>query len=118
MSPPHADLAGLVPAISLFDRVGCRALGCRVAPVSRDDLFDFVVRRIELETNALARSIERGGHEWEGDVLKSHHQASRLSREVAVGARMLDATWEQRHRALHFSLLESCGSPWLLRLCG
>jgi GntR family transcriptional regulator, carbon starvation induced regulator len=92
--------------------------GFRVAPVSRNDLFDLAERRIELETNALARSIERGGVDWEGDVLKSHHQFSRLSREVAAGTRPLDATWEQRHRALHFSLLESCGSPWLLRLCG
>ena len=40
--------------------------GFRVAPVSRDDLFDLAERRIELETNVLARSIERGGHKCTG----------------------------------------------------
>jgi DNA-binding GntR family transcriptional regulator len=91
--------------------------GFRAAPLSKADLVDLTARRLEIEINALVLSIGSGSEEWESEVVKRHHHFGLISRQVESGAKKLGAEWEQRHRALHISLIEGCGSAWLLRFC-
>jgi len=48
--------------------------GFCVAPVSRDELVDLTQTRIELESVALQQAVERGGIDWESQVLSSFHR--------------------------------------------
>jgi GntR family transcriptional regulator, carbon starvation induced regulator len=91
--------------------------GFRVAPLSRDDLADLTARRVEFETRALGLSIANGDEEWESEVVKRHHRLGLISRQVQTGEKMFGTEWEERHRALHFGLIEACRSPWLQRFC-
>jgi DNA-binding GntR family transcriptional regulator len=91
--------------------------GFRAAPLSKEDLVDLSARRLETETNALVLSIQGGSEEWESEVVKRHYHFGLISRQVESGAKKLGEDWEQRHRALHISLIEGCGSSWLLRFC-
>lgn len=91
--------------------------GFRAGALTEADLLDLAARRSEIETNALALSIEKGSEDWEGELVKRHHHFGLISRQVESGAQKIGAEWERRHRALHLSLVEGCGSPWLLRFC-
>jgi len=91
--------------------------GFRVAPLSRDDLLDLTARRTEIEARALALSVVNGDEEWESEVVKRHHRFGLISKQVQTGKAALGTEWEERHRALHLSLIEACGSPWLQRFC-
>jgi GntR family carbon starvation induced transcriptional regulator len=91
--------------------------GFRAGVLTKADLLDLAARRSEIETSALAISIEKGNEEWESEVVKRHHYFGLISRQVESGTKKMGTDWEQRHRALHLSLVEGCGSPWLLRFC-
>ncbi|UPY38662.1 GntR family transcriptional regulator [Sediminicoccus sp. KRV36] len=92
--------------------------GFRVAPVSAADWRDIMARRGELEPQALRASLLSAGDEWEGEVVRCHHQFALISRRAAAGAALIGEEWEARHRALHLALIGGCGSGWLLRICG
>src|ERR1700674_2455806 len=47
--------------------------GFRVSPVSLDQLSDLMSTRVEIEGIALRWSIEKGGVEWEADLLAAFH---------------------------------------------
>lgn len=92
----------LVTAISLR--------GFFVAPLTVDELTDTTDTRILIETEALARSIDRGGEDWTAAVQTAldalldgatRHDADRL---------------EQLHHDFHRALVAACGSRWLLDL--
>lgn len=87
--------------------------GFCVAPVSRDELVDLTQTRIELESVALQQAVERGGIDWESQVLSSFH---RLSRTPPPSSHELHVAWEVIHRQFHEALLAGCGSPWTMRL--
>jgi DNA-binding GntR family transcriptional regulator len=88
--------------------------GFWVAPVSREDLIDLTQTRIELECLALSHAIERGGVDWESDLLSSYH---RLSRTPPPTSAELAVAWNAVHRQFHEALLAGCQSPCMLRLC-
>lgn len=89
--------------------------GFRVTGISREELIDCQNTRAELECMALRASIEKGGVDWEGEVLASHHRMVR-SQHTFEGERLsLDAGWEDSHQAFHMALLSACGSPWQLK---
>ena len=91
--------------------------GFAVAPVSHDDLIELCDLRTDLTTKALRRSVERGGVDWESDVLASLHGLERSARPSGGdNAPSLDE-WETRHDKFHKSLIIACGSQWLLRFC-
>jgi DNA-binding GntR family transcriptional regulator len=87
--------------------------GYRVAPVSRADLVDLTNMRIKLECAALADSIRNGDDEWESKVVAAYHRLSKTEAFVD-GDRILGQGWEERHNAFHRTLVEACGSPWML----
>ena len=91
--------------------------GFRVAPLSHGDLLDLTERRTEIEARALMLSIAKGDEEWESEVVKRHHRFGLISKQFQAGKQTFGTEWEERHRALHLSLIEACGSPWLQRFC-
>ena len=90
--------------------------GFRVSSVSGDSLRDLMRCRIEIEGLALRWSMERGGVEWEANLLGAFH---RLSRERKIGAHdktSISPDWSIRHRAFHLALVAACASPALLTI--
>ena len=90
--------------------------GFRVSSVSGESLRDLMRCRIEIEGLALRWSMERGGVEWEANLLGAFH---RLSRERKIGAHdktSISPDWSIRHRAFHLALVAACASPALLTI--
>jgi len=86
--------------------------GFRVAPVSRESLFDLMQSRIEIESIALRWSIENGGVAWEADLLAAFHRLSRQAKRAGPNA--ISAEWSKEHRAFHRALVAACNSPTML----
>lgn len=89
--------------------------GFCVAPVSIADLEDVTERRIEIERKALTDSILHGDDAWEASIVASLHMLLKMESEVARGPSFNRATWEERHRRFHDSLVAACPSTWLKR---
>lgn len=90
--------------------------GFRVAPISRAELFDITALRAEIESAALAASIDAGDDAWESNVVASLHRLSKLeSREIAMPT-LLSEEGAQLHRLFHMSLVSACPSEWRLRV--
>lgn len=87
--------------------------GFRVAPVSREHLFDLTRTRMEIEAVALRWSIAQGGVEWEADLLGAFHRLSHQSKIERSGNASINATWFQEHRNFHSALVAACNSPTL-----
>jgi GntR family transcriptional regulator, carbon starvation induced regulator len=68
-----------------------------------------------IESAALTASIANGDDEWESRVVAEFHRLSKTEAFVE-GSRILGSEWELRHSTFHRTLLEACGSPWLLSL--
>ena len=56
--------------------------GFRVSPVSREQLLDLMKTRVEIEGLALRWSIEKGGVEWEANLLAAFHRLSRQKKTL------------------------------------
>lgn len=92
--------------------------GFRVSEVSHANLIDLMRTRIEIETIALRWSLEKGGVEWEANLLSTFH---RLSRQTKVDPANIDAiseTWSREHADFHAALVAACGSPTMMAIRG
>jgi GntR family transcriptional regulator, carbon starvation induced regulator len=90
--------------------------GFRVSEVSRDRLFDLMRSRVEIEGVALRWCIERGGVEWEADLLAAFHRLSRQSKIDKAGNGVINPEWSKLHRVFHAALVAACGSPTILSI--
>jgi GntR family transcriptional regulator, carbon starvation induced regulator len=90
--------------------------GFSVSAVSRDSLLDLMRTRIEIEGLALRWSIERGGVEWEANILGAFHRLSHHKKADPTIPNAISAAWRREHRAFHAALAEACGSPMLLAI--
>lgn len=88
--------------------------GFNVAPVAKEDVFDLIDTRIELESSALRSSIERGGIEWESALLANYH---RLVKTPPPSSPENLPAWDEAHRRFHEALLAGCQSRWTLKMC-
>jgi DNA-binding GntR family transcriptional regulator len=88
--------------------------GFLVAHVSRAELIDLTQTRIDLETLAITRAVERADPASEAIIVGKLHLLSRSAPPTTPDAAQ---AWGGAHRAFHEALLGGCGSPWLLRLC-
>ncbi|USY25976.1 FCD domain-containing protein [Alcaligenes sp. 1735tsa3] len=88
--------------------------GFRVAPVSREELQDLTQTRIDLDCIAVRRAIERGGIDWESNVVSHYHRLSKTT--IPTSPELFD-DWLLAHNAFHESLLAGCQSPTTLQLC-
>ncbi|MGH8788638.1 MAG: GntR family transcriptional regulator [Cupriavidus necator] len=89
--------------------------GFRVSEVTAGELADITETRCHVECEALRRSIERGGLDWEERVMATHFRLSRLTM-YAADASGVDPEWERAHVAFHAALLSASGSKWLQTL--
>jgi GntR family carbon starvation induced transcriptional regulator len=90
--------------------------GFRVSEVSRENLLDLMRTRIEIEGIALKWSLEKGGVDWEANLLGTFH---RLSRQTKIEPSRPDAisdTWSKEHADFHTALVAACGAPTLLAI--
>jgi DNA-binding GntR family transcriptional regulator len=92
--------------------------GFRVSPISRADLEDLTMARIEVESLCLARAIAVGTVEWEARLVAAFHRLSRTPERVASDPARSADDWAEAHAGFHSALVDGADSPWLLRLHG
>jgi DNA-binding GntR family transcriptional regulator len=88
--------------------------GFRVSPVSPADLEDVTRTRVDIEGLALRRSIERGDQAWLASVETAFAALGAVPQRLPDHPADLNAVWLDRHRIFHRTLVNACGSPWLL----
>ncbi|KHS48889.1 MULTISPECIES: DNA-binding transcriptional regulator CsiR [Hafnia] len=88
--------------------------GYRVAPMSQAELLDIFDARANMESMLVQLAIERGGDDWEADILARAHMLAKLEATEASEA-LLDE-WDQRHQAFHTAIVAGCGSQYLLQM--
>lgn len=106
---PIREALSLLTSDQLVERIDQR--GFRSAPASKARFLEILTLRCTLESLALREGIARATTEWEERLVIELHRATRAPR----------ADFEQgeiHHKAFHMALLEACGMPMLLRLCG
>ncbi|MEM8552269.1 MAG: GntR family transcriptional regulator [Pseudomonadota bacterium] len=92
--------------------------GFFVAGLSLDDLEELVKTRIWLETKALSESMRNTTPEWEERVVLAYYRLARTHRLLGDDDDpVLNREWETLHHDFHLTLLERCGSSWLLGFC-
>ncbi|ESR23019.1 GntR family transcriptional regulator [Lutibaculum baratangense] len=92
--------------------------GFYVSGISRGEFEDILFNRCFLEGEALRRSIERGGKDWEEAVMITHFRLHGLSREKdGPDGPAPNPAWEAAHKRFHMALLSACGSEILLSNC-
>jgi GntR family transcriptional regulator, carbon starvation induced regulator len=90
--------------------------GFRVAEVSRDNLFDLMRTRIEIESIALRWSLEKGGIDWEADLLSGFHRLSRQTKIEPSKPDAISEAWSREHANFHTALVAACNAPTLLAI--
>ena len=90
--------------------------GFRVSPVSPADLRDVTQTRVDIEGLALRRSIERGDAAWLASVEKSFAALCAVPHTYPDDPTHHYEEWVVRHRVFHRTLVNACGSQWLLGL--
>ena len=74
---------------------------------------DITDARCLIEGRALELAIERGGVEWEGELIAAHHLLARTQRRAEEDPTHTSAEWLAAHRAFHEKLIEACDVPSL-----
>jgi DNA-binding GntR family transcriptional regulator len=85
--------------------------GFSVMALSPEDLTDLTNTRIDLETLAARRSVERGDLAWETRLVAAHHTLA--GTPVATAEGEVNEEWITAHRTFHHALVAGCGSPRL-----
>jgi DNA-binding GntR family transcriptional regulator len=85
--------------------------GFRVVALSPEDLTDLTNTRIDVETLAARRSVERGDLGWETALVATHHTLA--GTPIATAPGQVNDAWISAHRAFHHALVAGCGSPRL-----
>lgn len=90
--------------------------GFSVIPLSRADLLDLTATRLEIETLALRRSVERGDVEWQSRLVATHYVLEHTGQLDPDEPRALSDGWARAHHDFHHLLLAACGSKRLLEI--
>jgi GntR family carbon starvation induced transcriptional regulator len=91
--------------------------GFRVAPISEAELDELMRARCWLNETGLRQSIARGDAAWEEAVVVAFHRLSRVPDRLTPTGTAVNPEWEAAHRVFHRSLLEACGSHWIVDFC-
>lgn len=93
--------------------------GFKTAPLSIDELKDLTAVRIEIETRCLRSAMANGDVAWEGVVLSTCHQLSKIPMRVPLSdGHGYNQDWGKMHMLFHDALVSACDSPWWLKLRG
>jgi DNA-binding GntR family transcriptional regulator len=87
--------------------------GYRVSAISLDDLRDLTNTRVQLETEALRRSIRYGDENWEAFLREAFVH---LCAAESVGKELEPQNWECANRAFHEALIAGHASQWTSHL--
>src|SRR5215471_336176 len=90
--------------------------GFRVAAVSRENLIDLMRTRMEIESIALRWSLEKGGVDWEAELLSAFHRLSRQTKIAPSKPDAISEIWSKEHANFHTALVAACGAPTLLAI--
>jgi len=90
--------------------------GFRVSEVSRENLLDLMQSRIEIESIALRWSLEKGGVEWEANLLGAFHRLSRQKKINPSDPETINEAWSREHAAFHAALVSASGSQTLISI--
>ena len=90
--------------------------GFFVTPVSREDLIEIANLRVLLECHALRLSIEKGGTDWEGNLVAAHHKLHLMEKKMLSGDDSQKEDWKRYDWEFHLALIQACGSRNLLSL--
>lgn len=91
--------------------------GFRVVDVSLQELSDITKLRVQLEVRGLLDSMKHGDVEWEIDISAQYRRLVHAIEELTSGGEGSSTAWEDVHRRFHLSLIQACGSPWLISFC-
>jgi DNA-binding GntR family transcriptional regulator len=92
--------------------------GFRVSEVSQANLLDLMNSRVEIETIALRWSLEKGGVEWEANLLGAFHRLSRQNKIDPANPDAISEAWSREHADFHAALVSACASPTLMAIRG
>jgi GntR family transcriptional regulator, carbon starvation induced regulator len=90
--------------------------GFRVSEVSHENLLDLMRSRIEIESIALRWSLEKGGVEWEADLLGAFHRLSRQPKIDPENPDAINEAWSKEHTEFHAALVSACGSQTMMSI--
>jgi len=90
--------------------------GFKVSEVSQENLLDLMRSRIEIETIALRWSLEKGGVEWEANILGAFHRLSRQTKVDPRNPKAISAAWTKEHADFHAALVSACGSSTMMSI--
>jgi GntR family carbon starvation induced transcriptional regulator len=90
--------------------------GFEVAPLTAEELMDITEARKLIETRAIALSIEKGDDTWEAGVVAAAYRLDKADRHLKAGDMADIGEWEARNRDFHDSIVQACGSKWLIKL--
>ncbi len=85
-----------------------------LSPETRTDLT--AARKIN-EGAALRLAVERGGADWESQILAAHHRMATQPMYRPDDPAPRTNNWTAAHRAFHHTLIEAAGNHVLLEIC-
>ncbi|MGB7241594.1 MAG: GntR family transcriptional regulator [Sulfitobacter sp.] len=88
--------------------------GYYTTPLSAEDFEDLLFSRATVETELLKRSIQRGGEEWEVNLLAAHRRLSNSKLDLRDPNLADLERWEARHIEFHMALVGAAESRHLL----
>ncbi len=90
--------------------------GFQVTPISREDLLDLTSVRLDIETLALRRSVERGDVGWRSGLVAAHYVLEHTPQYDELDPPTMNEDWATAHKAFHEQLICACGSARLLEI--
>lgn len=94
-----------------------RNRGFHVTTLSADALTNLTFVRKLNEGAALRLAVERGGVDWESEVLAAHHRLISEPMYLPGEPKTRNHDWAIAHTAFHYKLIEACDNPILLEIC-
>jgi DNA-binding GntR family transcriptional regulator len=90
--------------------------GFKVSKVSPATLADLMRTRIEIDALALRWSLEKGGVEWEANLISCFHRLSQQSKHSVSKPGMINPAWTKEHAQFHAAIVAACDSESLLSI--
>ncbi len=94
-----------------------RNRGFYVTTLSRQARTDLTAARKINEGAALRLAVERGGADWQSEVLAAHHRMATQPMHRPDDPAPRTSDWTAAHRAFHEALIEAAGNHVLLEIC-
>lgn len=88
--------------------------GYYTTPLSAEDFEDLLFSRSTVEAKLLKRSIERGGEDWEVNLLAAHRRLSNSRLDLRDPDLTELERWEERHIEFHMALVAAAGTRHLI----